>query len=238
MTYYDKKAQASPLHERDYCYMLQPKADHQWSKAPLCDSRWIGRYVVEVLPNKNYIVREVNNIKTQVLHGIRLRKFTTDTLSENKYNNEKVRPDDALVISQNEFTLRLSYSLQWSCNDWTYKQSKRRHSTNNQHSSQRHIDASDFVNDDPHSHKYSSQDHVNTPNNDLWYEIEALNENDGMSETWHDSISRQDTKLTTSTEINVLSNNDDIFEDETFSRGRKNNLQSNTKLKFSDPYKY
>ena len=30
--YYDKKAKASPLKEKDYCFILQPKADHQGSK--------------------------------------------------------------------------------------------------------------------------------------------------------------------------------------------------------------
>ena len=29
--YYDKKAKASPLKEKDYCFILQPKADHQGS---------------------------------------------------------------------------------------------------------------------------------------------------------------------------------------------------------------
>ena len=30
--YYDKKAKASPLEEKDYCFILQPKADHQGQK--------------------------------------------------------------------------------------------------------------------------------------------------------------------------------------------------------------
>ena len=35
--YYDKKAKASPLKEKDYCFILQPKADHQGSKIPFRD---------------------------------------------------------------------------------------------------------------------------------------------------------------------------------------------------------
>ena len=59
--YYDKKAKASPLQEKDYCYILQPKADHQGSKIPFGIFRWIGPYVVEkVLPNENYIVCKIN----------------------------------------------------------------------------------------------------------------------------------------------------------------------------------
>ena len=59
--YYDKKAKASPLKEKDYCFILQPKADHQGSKIPFRDFRWIGPYIVEkVLPNNNYIVRKLD----------------------------------------------------------------------------------------------------------------------------------------------------------------------------------
>ena len=52
--YYDKKSKASPLKEKDYCFTLQPKADHQRSKTPFRDFRWVGPYLVEkVLPNNN-----------------------------------------------------------------------------------------------------------------------------------------------------------------------------------------
>ena len=40
--YYDKKAKASPLKEKDYCFILQPKADHQESKIPFRDFQWLG----------------------------------------------------------------------------------------------------------------------------------------------------------------------------------------------------
>ena len=40
--YYDKQAKASRLREKDYCFILQPKADHQGSKIPFRDFRWIG----------------------------------------------------------------------------------------------------------------------------------------------------------------------------------------------------
>ena len=41
-TYYDKKGKASPLKEKVYCFILQPKADHQGSKIPFRDFRSIG----------------------------------------------------------------------------------------------------------------------------------------------------------------------------------------------------
>ena len=75
--YYDKKANASKLKEADYVYVLQPKADHQGSKIPLTEFRWMGPYIVEkVLPNNNYLVRKIGTDKTQVLHWMRMRQFT------------------------------------------------------------------------------------------------------------------------------------------------------------------
>ena len=75
--YYDKKANASKLKEADYVYILQPEADHQGSKTPLTEFRWIGLYIIEkVLPNNNYLVRKMGTNKTQVLHRMRMRQFT------------------------------------------------------------------------------------------------------------------------------------------------------------------
>ena len=77
MAYYDKKANASKLKEADYVNILQPKADHQGSKIPFAEFRWIGPYNIEkVLPNKNYLVRKIGTNKTQVLHRLRMRQFT------------------------------------------------------------------------------------------------------------------------------------------------------------------
>ena len=75
--YYDKKANASKLKETDYVYILQPKADHQGSKIPSTEFRWVGPYIIEkVLPNNNYLVRKIGTNKTQVLHRKRMRQFT------------------------------------------------------------------------------------------------------------------------------------------------------------------
>ena len=76
--YYDKKANASKLKEADYVYILHLKADHQGSKIPYTEFRWIGPYIIEkVLPNNNYLVRKIGTNKTQVLHRMRMRQFTT-----------------------------------------------------------------------------------------------------------------------------------------------------------------
>ena len=75
--HYDKKANASKLKETDFVYILQPKADHQGSKIPFTEFRWIGPYIIEnVLPNNNYLVRKIGTNKTQVLHRMRMRQFT------------------------------------------------------------------------------------------------------------------------------------------------------------------
>ena len=55
--YYDKKTNASKLKQADYVFILQPKADHQGSKIPFTDFRWIGPYdFKKVLTNNNYLV--------------------------------------------------------------------------------------------------------------------------------------------------------------------------------------
>ena len=45
--YFDKKANASKLKEADYVYVSQPKSDHQGSKIPFTEFRWIGPYIIK-----------------------------------------------------------------------------------------------------------------------------------------------------------------------------------------------
>ena len=68
--YYEKKANASQLRQSDYVYILQPKADHQGSKLPFTDFRWIGPCIPEkVLPNNIFSYAKLAPIK---------RKFCTE----------------------------------------------------------------------------------------------------------------------------------------------------------------
>ena len=101
--YCDKEAKASPSKEKDYCFILQPKPDHQGSKKPVREFRWIGTYLVEkVLPNKNYIVRKLNTNKTHILHRIRLRKYNHEKPPEDIYQEDRWQIDDNIVVPQDD----------------------------------------------------------------------------------------------------------------------------------------
>ena len=107
--YYDRKAKAAPLKENEYCFVLQPKADHQGSKIPFRDYRWVGPFIVQkVLPNENYIVRRLNTNKTQILHRIRLKKFVPNQLLEDNFPEQRLQPDEEIVIPQDEL-----YIITW-----------------------------------------------------------------------------------------------------------------------------
>ena len=114
--YYDRKAKAAPLKEKDYCFVLQPKADNQASKIPFREYRWLGPFVVQtVLSNDNYIVRRLNTNKTQILHRIRLKKFVPNALLEEKYDGEKLQPDNEVLVPQDDL-----YTISWEV-DFEYE---------------------------------------------------------------------------------------------------------------------
>ena len=102
--YYDQKANASELKEADYVYILQPKADHQGSKIPFTEFRWMGPYIVEnVLPNNNYLVRKIGTDKTQVLHRMRMRQFTPrQSPADIHVNPHEYKPDPEVSINHDD----------------------------------------------------------------------------------------------------------------------------------------
>ena len=107
--YYDKKAKASPLKEKDNCYILQLKADHQGSKIPFRDFRWVGPYLVDkVLPNNKNMVRKLNFNKTQILHRVRFRKYNTEKPPEDNYQETRWQVEDNIVIPQDDL-----YTIAW-----------------------------------------------------------------------------------------------------------------------------
>ena len=110
--YYDRKAKAAPLEQGDFCFILQPLADHQGSKIPFREFRWTGPYVIEkVLPNENYIVRKLNSNKTQILHRIRLRKYTPNTTLQDTRPEGNLQADDEIIIPQDDL-----YIISWETN--------------------------------------------------------------------------------------------------------------------------
>ena len=102
--YYDKKANASKLKEADYVYVLKPKADHQGSKIPFTEFRWMGPYIVEkVLPNNNYLVRKIGIDKTQVLHRMRMRQFTPrQPPADIRVNPHEYKPNPEVSINHDD----------------------------------------------------------------------------------------------------------------------------------------
>ena len=111
--YYDRKAKAAPLETTDYCYNLNPKADTQTTKIPFREFRWCGPYKVEkVLPNNNYIVRRLGTNKTQLLHRIRLRKFTPQApLADIFVRETDWQKDDQMIVSHDDL-----YAQSWNTN--------------------------------------------------------------------------------------------------------------------------
>ena len=100
---YDRKAKAAPLQQNDYCFILQPIADHQGSKIPFREYRWTGPYIVEkVLPNENYIVRKLNSNKTQILHRIRLRKYEPNIVLQDVRPEGNLHPEYEIIIPQDD----------------------------------------------------------------------------------------------------------------------------------------
>ena len=110
--YYDKKANATKLKQSDYVYILQPKADHQGSKIPFTDFRWIGPYIVEkVFPNNKYVVCKIGTNKTQILHTMRLRQFTPrQPIPDIPVTPREWQPDPEIIIQHDDL-----YARAWEC---------------------------------------------------------------------------------------------------------------------------
>ena len=106
--YYDKKANASNFKEADYVYILQPKADHQRSKIPFTEFRWMGPYIVEkVLPNNKSLVLKMGTDKTQVLHRMRMRQFTPrQPPADIRVNAHEYKPDPEVSINDDDLYAR------------------------------------------------------------------------------------------------------------------------------------
>ena len=86
--------------------------DHQGSKIPFRDYRWVGPFIVQkVLPNEDYIVKWLNTNKTQMFHLIRLKKFVPNQPLEDSFREERLRQDDEIIILQCDL-----YIISWERN--------------------------------------------------------------------------------------------------------------------------
>ena len=117
--YYEGKARAAPLQLNNYCFILQPIADHQGSKIPFREFRWIRPYIVErVLPKENYIVRKLNSNKTQILLRIGLRKYEPKSVLRDERPEGNLQPDDEIFIPQDDLYVITSGKINWRFSDY------------------------------------------------------------------------------------------------------------------------
>ena len=109
---FDKKANASKLKQSKYVYIPQGKADHQASKLPLTDFRWVGPYIVEkVLPNINYVVRKSVTNKTQTLHRMRQPHITPrQPITDIPVTPREMQPDAEVIVKHDDL-----YARAWEC---------------------------------------------------------------------------------------------------------------------------
>ena len=110
--FYDKKANLSTVKEADYVYVLQPKVDHQGSRIPFTEFRWIGPYIIEkMLPNNNYLVRKIGTNKTQVLHRMQMRQFTPrQPPADIRITPQESKPDPEVSLKHD-----CLYARAWEC---------------------------------------------------------------------------------------------------------------------------
>ena len=229
---YDRKAKAAPLKQNEYCFILQPIADHQGSKIPFREYMWIGPYVVEkVLPNGNYIVRKLKSNKTQILHRIRLRKYEPNTVLQDVRPEGNLQPDDEIIIPQDDL-----YVITWETNFGEFPNfaEKTTFPTN--------LDATDASND---------LADVDNPPDEIFTDVDlgstGPHQNDDLdltektcSDNLHDPFDDQKSSGGSDTIVpEVLDDeNDDVIVDNKSPRGGKYSLRPNPTPNFTDEYRY
>ena len=230
--YYDRKAKAAPLKQNDYCFILHSIADHQGSKIPFQEYRWLGPYVVgKVLPNENYIVRKLNSNKTQILHRIRLRKYEPNTVLQDDRPGGNLQPDDEIIIPQDDL-----YVITWETNFGEFPNlvEKTTFPTN--------LDATDASNDlvevdTPPGEIITDADLRSTgPHQNDDFDLTKKTCSDGLNDH-RDEQKSSGGSDTIVPEVSDDENDEMIVENES-PRGEKYNLRPNPTLNFTDEYRY
>ena len=230
--YYDRKTKASPLKQNDYCFILQPIADHQGSKIPFREFRWIGPYVIEqVLPNENYIMRKLNSNKTLILHRIRLRKYEPNVPLRDERPEGNLQPDEEIVISQDDL-----YVITWETNfgdlqadhrTETYDQNNERTTKSN--------DASEAVEQPDQILTVVDLRSTGRTMTDEIFPNPISQEDDAQS--FHDDKTSSGGSDTIVPAV-LESENDDMIVETESPRGGKYNLRPNPIPNFTDEYRY
>ena len=229
--YYDRKAKAAPLNENDYCFILQPIADHQGSKIPFREYRWTGPYIVErVLPNENYIVRKPNSNKTQTLHRIRLRKYEPHTVLQDIRPEGNLQPDDEIIIPQDDL-----YVITWETNFGEFPDPDEKAIIPTRPSA---ADTSTGLADDA-----STPDEIFTDADLRSTEPHEKNDSDMPEQTrsdrMYEPIDDQQSSGGNDTIVpEVLDDENDMIVENESPRGGKYNLRPNPTPNFTDEYRY
>ena len=230
--YYERKAKAAPLKQNDYCFILQPIADHQGSKITFREYRWTGPYLVEkVLPNENYIVRKLNSYKTQILHRIRLREYEPNTDLQDIRPEGNLQQDNDIVIPQDDL-----FVITWETDFGEFPNSFNEDTIPTRHES---TDTS------------SGAGHEATPPDNIFTDVDlrstGLHDNDDVDMTeqtcpdrLNDQSDDQQSLGGRDTIVPEVSDdeNDDVIVDNKSPRGGRYNLRPNPTPNFTDEYRY
>ena len=236
--YYDRKAKAAPLETTDYCYILNPKADTQATKIPFREFRWCGPYKVEkILPNNNYIVRRLGTNKTQLLHRIRLRKFTPQApLADIFVRETDWQKDDQMPITNDDL-----YAQSWNTNFGSspFDDDPVENSQNNDDAEYTPIQIPDENRPpSPSSSKNSGGSPVEQTT-----EPEKETNNENLQETHDDEVENPQKDRNITPEIDArntpeIPENIPSQEEPINTRGEKYNLRPNPNPNYSDIFRY
>ena len=229
--YYDRKAKVSPLEQNDYCFILQPIADHQGSKIPFREFRWIGPYIIEqVLPNENYFVRKLNSNKTQILHRIRLRKYEPNVPLRDERPEGNLQLDEEIVPQDDLYVITWETNfgdLQIDHRNETYDQNNER-TTNSSDATEALEQPGQILTDvDLRSTERTATDEI--------FPKPISQKDDAQS--FHDDKTSSGGSDTIVPEV-LESENDDMIVENESPRGGKYNLRPNPTPNFTDEYRY
>ena len=195
--------------------MLQLKTDHQGSKIPFTEYRWIGPYIIEkVLPNNKYLVGKIGTNQTQVLHRMRMRQFTPR------------QPPADIPIKPQEYKSDLEVSLHHDdlyARAWEYDFEQPIFDAENDKA------APPNLHEIPLQSNYSSEEMRNTPGNPHVCSLEIFPDTGEVNDVT-DTCPRKEPDAETSSEQPQNS--------PTNPHSSKYNLRHNPKFNCNDDYRY